>query len=180
MTDQDYGSDYGESVLARLITCTVSCGNPQWCKLYNITWCVSIAVCLSWKCFLPSGPKLIYLIFFFNSYFGPNGRKYFQLQQTSIDTHWAVSYNLHHWGLPQLTVQVLNTLTIVRAVVSVSCTYSSLAMKGKQHFPATVIYLASRPSLSNEFFKKKNSSAHYQENNYLFFVENYDLSPFVM
>ena len=45
---------------------------------------------------------------------------------------WVVSYNLHHWGLPQLTVQVLNTLTIVQAVVSVSCTIDILAWLRKR------------------------------------------------
>ena len=70
------------------------------------------------KCSLPSGPK--------NINFGPDGKEPFQLQQTGIDTNWVVSYNIHQWRLSQLMVQAIKrakTLTIVRAVVSVSHTY---------------------------------------------------------
>ena len=102
---------------------------------------VYIPVCLSWNV-----PFHLELNNFIN--FGPDGRKYFQLKQTGIDTHWVVSYNIHHWGLSQLTVQAIKrakTLTIVRAVVSVSHTYSRLELIPKHHFSCNShIYITSR------------------------------------
>ena len=90
------------------LVATMSSGKPS-VQIVWYTCMVCINTCLLELKMFPSIWAKVNL---FKSYFGPDGRKYFQPKQTSIDTHWVKSYNLHHWGLPQLMVQVQNTITI--------------------------------------------------------------------
>ena len=77
---RDYGADYGELAWS-LVPWAVIILSGEYCKILPTVYLCWFAGAEN---FLPSGPKKK-----LHYYFGPDGRKHFQLQQTSIDAHWV-------------------------------------------------------------------------------------------
>ena len=133
-------------------------------------------------------PFILFLI----KKFCPDGRKYCQLKQTSIDIQQIISYNLHHWGLLQLIVQEIkrpkhshHSLSLSYLLTLGIKTQTTVFLHWSYILPVDQCASRGAPRSSSQTTifkqqqcKEKINPAHHLEKLFLiFFLKTKDLAP---